>query len=554
MNNGSLASVLEYLRETVQSPSTDSLSDVELLELFLHQSQQDAFEQLLLRHGPMVMGICRRILSCSHEAEDAFQATFLILARQGTSIRQREQLASWLYGVATRTAQKLRRDSARWQSVTQEHSEPWTEENCPVEQLAQREARGVIDEEIQRLPKRYRAPVILCYLQGQTYSEAAEKIGCPPGTVSGQLARARDLLRARLTRRGLTLSASLISGLLIPRPSEAQMPLPLVEQTIRACCQAVQGHPLCADLVSQSVSRLVEGVIQTMQMTTLKTTLVLMLTLSLLGVGPTSPGTVATAQPPGSPPTSPTPAKASTPKAEQLQKRIAELKKLAEDITKLRHDVQTEALKDLQKAIEQLKRTTSSPAQAQAIRDFENAFRRLKGTFAPPGGGGGIDAFGDPAGGAGDFLGGAAPRRGGHNPMAPAPRNNFDPYAAPPRRSVPGGGGGGARGSSPLAPGISEKMGDGYDLFGEGGGDNAGPGVRRTGEVLKVSASLNMVLISLGSTDGIRPGQKLRITRKNAQPKSLGWVTVVHVKQKECLAELSQQNQQIQTGDRAERE
>src|SRR5262249_43793015 len=149
------------------------------------------FEVLLRRHGPMVYGVCRRVLHDPHETDDAFQATFLVLIRKARSLSQRERVANWLYGVAYRTALKVRTNAARRRT----RQETMTDVPATVaeDEVLWRDLRPVLDEELNRLPAKYRIPVVLCYLEGKTFTEAAQELGWPAGTVSGRLARAREL-------------------------------------------------------------------------------------------------------------------------------------------------------------------------------------------------------------------------------------------------------------------------------------------------------------------------------------------------------------------------
>ena len=188
------------------------LSDEELLGRFVarrDEAAEAAFAALVERYGPMVLGVCRRVLGDRHEAEDAFQATFLVLARKAGSIARRAQLANWLFGVACRTALDARaralRRKAREQRVhamTRSQTRP-AEDGEPVLD----ELRAILDEELARLPERYRGAVVLCELDGLSRRAAARRLGIPEGTLSSRLARAKELLRRRLGRRGLALSA-----------------------------------------------------------------------------------------------------------------------------------------------------------------------------------------------------------------------------------------------------------------------------------------------------------------------------------------------------------
>jgi RNA polymerase sigma factor (sigma-70 family) len=178
----------------------------------------------------MVQGVCLRILDDPHEAEDAFQATFLVLVKKAKSLRDRELLSSWLYGVALRIARKARAESVRRRAV----------EGClanekfrPAGDDGQAELRAVIDEEISRLPERYRVPLVLCHMEGMRHLDVAQRLGCPVGTVESRLSRAREQLRSRLSRRGLAPTAAVLAGVLMPSDSFAEL-TPLVETTTRA--------------------------------------------------------------------------------------------------------------------------------------------------------------------------------------------------------------------------------------------------------------------------------------------------------------------------------
>jgi RNA polymerase sigma factor (sigma-70 family) len=218
----------------------DGLSDGCLLEQYLTGSEvdsQEAFRALVVRHGPMVFGICRHVLNEQHEAEDAFQATFLVLAQKGGTIRNRTVLAGWLHEVAHRIAIKARLSAARRRTLERQAmamSPSATEPNRQSETAAWNELRPVLHAEVDRLPDKYRLPVILSYLEGKTNEEVAEILGWPVGTVKGRLSRARDLLRSRLMRRGLTLSAVfLLTALSQGRVFAEVVPAELVRQTVR---------------------------------------------------------------------------------------------------------------------------------------------------------------------------------------------------------------------------------------------------------------------------------------------------------------------------------
>jgi len=218
----------------------EELSDERLLELYLSGKDvdsQEAFRALVVRHGPMVLGICRHVLNEYHDAEDAFQATFLVLARKGASIHNGRVLAGWLHEVAHRIAIKARGSAVRRRTREREGvamSPPAIEMNRQDEAAAWNELRPVLHEEVHRLPDKYRLPVILSYLEGKTNEEVAELLHWPVGTVKGRLSRARELLRSRLLRRGMCLSAAfLVTALAQGRVFAEVVPQELVKKTVR---------------------------------------------------------------------------------------------------------------------------------------------------------------------------------------------------------------------------------------------------------------------------------------------------------------------------------
>jgi RNA polymerase sigma factor (sigma-70 family) len=206
------------------------MTDGQLLERFLTEHDELAFADLVRRHGQMVLGLCRQILRDGHEAEDAFQATFLVLVRNARTIRKHDSLGSWLYGVAQRTALRAKTQAKRRAHVGQGEAMAASE---PELERDSEELRPLIHEEVGRLPDKYRAPVILCYFEGQSHEKAAEQLDWPVGTVKGRLARAREMLQTRLSRRGIALSLGLVAFLRSNQTSAA-VPETLVESTTRA--------------------------------------------------------------------------------------------------------------------------------------------------------------------------------------------------------------------------------------------------------------------------------------------------------------------------------
>ena len=262
--------------------------DGQLLEHFARRGDETAFAALLERHGPTVLGVCRRVLHHDEDAEDVFQATFLILARKAGTIRKSTAVGSWLYGVAHRLALKTRASAAR-RGAHERTSQAAgaglrTDSPDPAADLAWRELRGVLDEELARLPDRLRAPLLLCYLEGLTQDEAARQLGWKKRTVKARLARGRDLLRRRLTRRGLTLSAALTGPLLSPGPSSAVVPARLTEATVRAAALLAAGGGVTA-MVSSQVMLLMEGGSSAMFLAKLSLVTAFLLTAAVLTGG-----------------------------------------------------------------------------------------------------------------------------------------------------------------------------------------------------------------------------------------------------------------------------
>jgi RNA polymerase sigma factor (sigma-70 family) len=204
-----LRTILKRVRHILRPDHPPGVTDSELLDRFFARRDEAAFELLVWRHGPMVLGVCRRVLQDAHDAEDAFQATFLTLARKGGSIGRRESLAGWLYTVAQRIALRARARQARRNSRERPLPALVEEAACdPSDLLAWRDLRPLLDAEVARLPEKYRDAFILCYVEGKTNEEAAEQLGCPKGTVLSRLSRARERLRKRLSGRGVLLAAA----------------------------------------------------------------------------------------------------------------------------------------------------------------------------------------------------------------------------------------------------------------------------------------------------------------------------------------------------------
>lgn len=272
MTRKRFASVVRYLhRATV--PGTDAeRNDGVLLAQFADHGDEAAFAVLLRRHGPMVLGVCRRLLGNGHDAEDAFQATFLILLRRARALERRPSLSSWLYTVACHLSMKMRAGSARQKAVEEQTAVCSGAETSNV--IGWEDVRPVIDQELQRLPAKFRDPVVLCYLEGRTNEEAAQELRWPVGTVKGRLAQARDLLRTRLIRRGIVLSAAVLNALQTESAAATLPPL-LTTATLRAA----------SGVVSPPVAALVKGMARAMWFYNLKIAAAVVIVLGAVGAG-----------------------------------------------------------------------------------------------------------------------------------------------------------------------------------------------------------------------------------------------------------------------------
>jgi RNA polymerase sigma factor (sigma-70 family) len=284
MANGQFRNLLRQLRSSATpKPCGECLSDAQLLDHFLQHRADAAFAALVRRHGPMVLGVCRRLLAKLHDAEDAFQATFLTLVRKGHSIRQRDALGSWLYKVAYRIALRARAAADR-RSAVEKHAEPAFTPDA-TDDYAWRELRPVLDREVSRLPEKYRTPVVLCYLEGKSYEEAAGQLGCPKGTLAIRLLRARHLLRDRLTRRGLTLSAgALLMATTLPASATASVRAALASATVRGAALALAGEGT-ADVLSAGAVALSREAVQSFWAVKVKAVAAAAVGLALLGAG-----------------------------------------------------------------------------------------------------------------------------------------------------------------------------------------------------------------------------------------------------------------------------
>ena len=285
MATSQMSGIIQHLRRTVLLRDGAGLTDGQLLEDYISRRDEAALEALVHRHGPMVWGVCRRVLRNYHDAEDAFQATFLVFVRKAASIASRELLANWLYGVAHQTALKARATAAKRKERERQVTE--MPELAVAEQDLWHDLQPLLDEELSRLPDNYRAVIVLCDLEGKTRKQAARQLGVPEGTVAGQLARARVMLAKRLAQRGVALSGGALAAVLSQKVAAAGVPPLVVTSTIKAASLFAAGQAAATGVISVKVAALTEGVLKTMLLTKLKVAMavVLLAALGLCGVG-----------------------------------------------------------------------------------------------------------------------------------------------------------------------------------------------------------------------------------------------------------------------------
>jgi RNA polymerase sigma factor (sigma-70 family) len=281
MSRNQLESVLSYLHRMVDRHA--EAPDALVLRRFVNERDEAAFEALVRRHGPLVLATCRRLLADANDVDDAFQATFFVLARRAGAIAHPEQLAGWLHGVAVRVAGKAR--VARARRLAHEQALADVPAEATMDDTMRRELWSVLDEEVNRLPSRYQAPFVLCYLAGRTNEEAARELGHPTGTIFSRLARARELIRARLTRRGMTLSSAALTAALATQPVDAALPSSLLEATVRGGPLVAAGQTAALGSQTAKAMALTEETLRTMFIAKAKVAAVWVLVLMAAGTG-----------------------------------------------------------------------------------------------------------------------------------------------------------------------------------------------------------------------------------------------------------------------------
>jgi len=274
-----LGLVLRHIRQWIgPRPGSADGTDSQLLERYVQRHDAAAFEVLVQRYGQLVWGICARVLCDAHAAEDSFQATFVVLARKAASIRKHESVGSWLYGVAYRIAVRAKAHASRRREVAMDDlalaAVPADMIGSPADR---HELCAALDEELGRLPEKYRAPLVLCYLEGKTHAEAAAELRCPAGSMSWRLAQACERLRTRLSRRGLALSAGTLAAFLTESAASARVPVTLVQHTVEVA--------LSNSGLSAQAATLATGVIKTMYAARLKMVAAVVLAIGLIGSG-----------------------------------------------------------------------------------------------------------------------------------------------------------------------------------------------------------------------------------------------------------------------------
>jgi RNA polymerase sigma factor (sigma-70 family) len=265
---------MQRLRSALARQEAGDLTDHELLNLYVNERQEEAFEALVRRHGPMVMGVCHRVLRNSHDAEDAFQATFLVLVRKASTLRSPGLLGNWLYGVAYRTALEARKRTAtRSAKETEVARRPQTSEDLWPD------LQPILDQELQRLPDKYRAVIVLCYLEGKTRKDAARHIGCPEGTIASRLASARAILAKRLRRHAPPISGEAL-GVMLSLNGGAGVSSSVISATTKVAGLFAVGQIAAGAQVAQVVA-LAEGVLKSMLLTKIKIATALVLAVAV---------------------------------------------------------------------------------------------------------------------------------------------------------------------------------------------------------------------------------------------------------------------------------
>jgi RNA polymerase sigma factor (sigma-70 family) len=283
MANTPLGVVLHHVRASAGTGPTKERTDADLLHAFSAHRDQGAFTALVRRHGAMVLGVCRHVLKQAEDAEDAFQATFLVLAQNAAAIRKKEALASWLHSAAYRAAMNAKRAATR-RRVHEGRARAMRRESSSAD-VSWREVQAVLDEEILRLGEKYRAVFVLCCVEGRSRAEAARELDLKEGTVSSRLAVAKKQLQERLARRGIVLSAVLAAAALAAGRGQASVSALLGEATVRAALAGAAGGTPAAGIVSPRIAALASGVTRALFATRWKIATALLLAAAVVAAG-----------------------------------------------------------------------------------------------------------------------------------------------------------------------------------------------------------------------------------------------------------------------------
>lgn len=259
--------------------TSGGLTDGELLDRFTSFRDESAFSILLARHGAMVLRVCRAILADEHDAQDAFQATFLVLVRRSHTIDRCGSAGPWLFGVCHRVAVRAKADAVRRRSRERRSAEMRASDGERADRAGP-ESWPELYAELARLPEKYRAPLVLCYLEGQTTEEAARRLGCPRGTILSRLSRARERLRSRLARRGLPLAVATLAASRSLAATSVPVPASLASSTVRAAVRVAAGG-VAAGTTPAAVNRMVERMIHSMKLTQLNISAVTVLAIGV---------------------------------------------------------------------------------------------------------------------------------------------------------------------------------------------------------------------------------------------------------------------------------
>jgi len=283
MATNGLNKVVYHLRRAVLLKDGGGQTDGKLLGNFIENRDETAFEVLMRRHGPMVLGVCRRFLRNPQDAQDAFQATFLVLVRKANSVVPRELVGNWLYAVARQTAIRMRSLNAkRWGREKQVRIMPEPQAVLPE---STGDLQHLLDQELSRLPETYRIAIVLCELEGKTRKQAAQQLGWAEGTVSSRLARGKAKLAKRLAKQGLLLSVEALAAVLSQNMASACLPPTLVSATVKAASIMATGQTVASSLISAKVVALTERVVKTMLLTKLKTMVTVLFVAGVVGIG-----------------------------------------------------------------------------------------------------------------------------------------------------------------------------------------------------------------------------------------------------------------------------